>query len=363
MDVINTENVQRAFQSGSGKAIKLRGETLNAIELRKQKELVVAKIDSVVEEEQVEKSAPVVEKTPVSEEITKELETEEKVEEVELPSEKPLYNNDTRNYRNTSLISYFDKLKSMAKSASSGINSSSIYEQVIEECISIERQMNEVKESIEENKNNSISLSGEEKAIDQALGKFEEIRSSKVGELKKAESSVLGANAFSREWEEDNVNILRQEVERLKREIEGLKSKSTNVGQELVILEQERNKLTEKLESLKKSLEETAKVSIEKVNQAKQLDKIDETKAQNKAKYELLNNKLDKESEDLREQIGLSYFALPKEEKNEDLDGMKIEDLKALREEVTTATNKFNEVQGQRDNPFVGLRGSGRRAA
>ena len=42
---------------------------------------------------------------------------------------------------------------------------------------------------------------------------------------------------------------------------------------------------------------------------------------------------------------------------------MKIEDLKALREEVTTATNKFNEVQGQRDNPFVGLRGSGRRAA
>lgn len=362
MDVINTENIQRAFQSGSGKAIKLRGETLNAIELRKQKELAVAKIEPVVEEEQVEKSAPVVEETPVSEEITKELETEEK-EEVDLPSEKPLYNNDTRNYRNTSLISYFDKLKSMAKSASSGINSSSIYEQVIEECISIERQMNEVKESIEENKNNSISLSGEEKAIDQALGKFEEIRSSKVGELKKAESSVLGANAFSREWEEDNVNILRQEVERLKREIEGLKSKSTNVGQELVILEQERNKLTEKLESLKKSLEETAKVSIEKVNQAKQLDKIDETKAQNKAKYELLNNKLDKESEDLREQIGLSYFALPKEEKNEDLDGMKIEDLKALREEVTTATNKFNEVQEQRDNPFVGLRGSGRRAA
>lgn len=362
MDVINTENVQRAFQSGSGKAIKLRGETLNAIELRKQKELAVAKIDPVVEEEQAEKSAPVVEETPVSEEITKELETEEK-EEVDFPSEKPLYNNDTRNYRNTSLISYFDKLKSMAKTASSGINSSSIYEQVIEECISIERQMNEVKESIEENKNNSISLSGEEKAIDQALGKFEEIISSKVGELKKAESSVLGANAFSREWEEDNVNILRQEVERLKREIEGLKSKSANVGQELVILEQERNKLTEKLESLKKSLEETAKVSIEKVNQAKQLDKIDETKAQNKAKYELLNNKLDKESEDLREQIGLSYFALPKEEKNEDLDGMKIEDLKALREEVTTATNKFNEVQEQRDNPFVGLRGSGRRAA
>ena len=147
MDVINTENVQRAFQSGSGKAIKLRGETLNAIELRKQKELAVAKIDPVVEEEQAEKSAPVVEETPVSEEITKELETEEK-EEVDLPSEKPLYNNDTRNYRNTSLISYFDKLKSMAKSASSGINSSSIYEQVIEECISIERQMNEVKESI-----------------------------------------------------------------------------------------------------------------------------------------------------------------------------------------------------------------------
>ena len=319
-------------------------------------------MEPVVEEEQVEVSAPIVEETPVSEEITKELETEEKVEEVDLPSEKPLYNNDTRNYRNTSLISYFDKLKSMAKSASSGINSSSIYEQVIEECISIERQMNEVKESIEENKNNSISLSGEEKAIDQALGKFEEIRSSKVGELKKAESSVLGANAFSREWEEDNVNILRQEVERLKREIDGLKSKSTNVGQELVILEQERNKLTEKLEGLKKSLEETAKSSIEKVNQAKQLDKIDETKAQNKAKYDLLNNKLDKESEDLREQIGLSYFALPKEEKKEDLDGMKIEDLRALREEVTTATNKFNEVQEQRDNPFVGLRGNGRAA-
>lgn len=359
--IVNTEEITKAFQDNSGKAIKLRSETLSAIELRKAKEL--EEIAPVIEEDQVEVSEPVIEEESISEEVMNDPVIEEKKEEIATPSEKPLYNNDTRNYRNTSLISYFDKLKSMAKAASTGINSSSIYEQVIEECIEIEKQMNEVKESIEENKNHSISLSAEERAIDQALNKFEEIRASKVGELKKAESSVLGANAFSREWEEDNVNILRQEVERLKREIEGLKSKSTNVGHELVTLEQEKNKLTEKLEGLKKSLEETAKGSIEKVNQAKQLDKIDETKAQNKAKYELLNNKLDKESEDLREQIGLSYFALPKEESSENFDGMKIEDLKALREEVTTATNKFNEVQEQRDNPFVGLRGSGRRAA